>query len=94
MADASPKTSYLQQPHASRHYVHDEGSDDDDSADGSISQADSLEGEGRLSYRLEQRRATCRYFDNHPQTIRNKRVLGGWALAVRRIQQSCLITCP
>jgi hypothetical protein len=29
----------------------------------------------RLSHRLEQRRASCRYFDNHPQTIHNEQVL-------------------
>jgi hypothetical protein len=77
MADASPRTSDLQQPHANRHSVHDEGSDDNDSADGSISQKSyTAQWQGsELSHQLEQRRATCRYFDNHSRMVQDEEVL-------------------
>jgi hypothetical protein len=72
MADALLETSDLQQPYASRHSVHDEGIDNDaDSLVGTL-----REGQGRRSsHRLEQRRASCRYFDNHPRTIPNRQVV-------------------
>jgi hypothetical protein len=70
MADALLNTSDLQRPNERGHSACDEDSEDDDSTDGSIRFRDRL-----LSDQLERRRATCRYFDNHPRTIHNKRVL-------------------
>jgi hypothetical protein len=67
----------LQHRHASRHSVesvHDEETDDADSCGDSIYDEDS-DIPFRLSDQLLQRRATCRYFENHPQTIHSKQVL-------------------
>ena len=67
MAAALLNTSDPQQPNERGHSTFDEDSDDDDSTDGSECFT--------LSDELEKRRATCRYFDNHPRTIHNRQVL-------------------
>jgi hypothetical protein len=74
MADAPTNTSDLQ-PQRSRHSVHEES--DDDSADETITPTSYTE-EARhygLSPQLEQRRATCRYFDNYPPSVHARAVV-------------------
>ena len=71
MADALLNTSDPQQPNERGYSTFDEDSDDDDSTNDS----NYYYQDTHLSDQLEKRRATCRYFDNHPRTIHNGQVL-------------------
>jgi hypothetical protein len=73
MADDSLKIFDLEQPNTSGHSVYEES--DDDGANKSIPTTSSDE-DHRLSPQPEQRRTTCRYFDNYdPRTMQIKQVL-------------------